>query len=85
MSDGVQDRVSAILAAHPKLIDPRATRSGADPFVIALAQENSCAVVCEERFISIVNPRIPDVCAALGVECINLLEMMRREGWIYTR
>ena len=38
----IQPIVSGILATHPKLLDTRRNRSGADPFVIALAKQNSC-------------------------------------------
>ncbi|MDE2793566.1 MAG: DUF4411 family protein [Gemmatimonadota bacterium] len=38
MDDEIQDAVSAILAVHPRLLDTRRGRSGADPFVIALAK-----------------------------------------------
>jgi hypothetical protein len=40
-------------------------------------------VVTEEKPRSLVNPKIPDVCGALGVRCINMLELIREQGWIY--
>lgn len=82
--DAVQQAVTAILAAYPNLINPHSGRSGADPFVIALADVNGCAVVTEERPRSWINPKIPDVCAALGVRCINFLEVIREQGWTFS-
>ncbi len=51
-----------------------------DPFFIALALANGLTMVTNEK------PRrggakIPKICAALGVPSINLLDLMRREGW----
>jgi hypothetical protein len=45
----IQKAVSSILGAHEKLVDTRKNRSAADPFVIALAQIQGCAVVTGER------------------------------------
>ena len=84
MDDEIQDEVSAILAAHPRLLDTRRGRSGADPFVIALAKVRGCAVVTgEHRSGSLERPKIPDVCSALDVESMNLLDLIRREGWVF--
>ena len=81
VDEPIQREVRSILAAHPRLI--HAGRSGADPFVIALARLNNCAVVCEEGSGSLVNPKIPDVCAALGTPCIRLIQLAREEGWLF--
>ena len=83
VDEPVQRTVSGILAAHPKLINPHTGRSGADPFVVALAMVSGSTVVTEEKPRSLVNPKIPDVCGALSVRCINMLELIREQGWIY--
>jgi hypothetical protein len=85
IEEAIQHEVIAILAAHPKLIHVGRGRSGADPFVIALARLNGadCSVVCEEGSGSLTKPRMPDVCAALGVRCIRLVEMIREQGWTF--
>lgn len=78
----VQQRVTAILAAHPRLIDTRRNRSSGDPFVIALAQVHGLSVVTGERPSGVpAKPNIPDVCVALGIPWMNVLSMFRREGW----
>jgi hypothetical protein len=77
----VQIQAKEILRSHSSLVDLKRRKSGADPFVIALAIVMSCAVVTEERPSG--GPpkvKIPDVCKAKGIECITLLEMLRREG-----
>ncbi len=83
IDDDVQDQVIAILDSHPHLVNAIKNRSMADPFVIAQALSSGAAVVSEE----LPDPRrradrvkIPEVCAAYRVECINVLEFMRRTG-----
>ena len=84
LDESIQMKVAEILRSHPKLIDQRRNRSGADPFVIALAAVNRCSVVSGELPTkSERRPHIPDVCAARGIECITLLSLLRREGWSF--
>ena len=78
----IQESVKAILKEHKKLIDTRKNRSGADPFVIALAQVKGLTVVTAEGLSgSLERPKIPDVCKALGIRCISVLELFREEKW----
>lgn len=78
----IQKRVATILAAHPRLIDTRKNRSSGDPFVIGLAQARGFSVVTGERPSGVIaKPNIPDVCSALSVPCMNVLEMFRKQGW----
>jgi hypothetical protein len=59
-------------------------RTQADPFVIAQAMAGCHTVVTEERAEGTNNrPRIPNVCAAKDVACINLLGMIRQLGWVF--
>jgi hypothetical protein len=82
IDEAIQLEVRDILRHHPKLIDERKNRSGADPFVIALAAVNDATVVCNELPSRAANrPHIPDVCAARGIELIDFLTLLRREGW----
>ena len=81
INDAVQDRVIEIMGVYPRLVDTKNGKSGGDPFVIAIA---SCGlgittVVTEE------NPggnRIPQVCSDEGVDCVNLADLIEREGWV---
>jgi uncharacterized protein DUF4411 len=82
VDDRVQGSVTNVLGTHPGLIDPNSLRSGADPFVIALAQCEDCTVVTEEkRRGDQVNPKIPDVCEAYNLRCIPMVELIREQGW----
>ncbi len=80
----IQIAVQAILRDYRRLLDTRKSRSGADPFVIALAQINQAAVVTYERPTnSPKRPNIPDVCRALGIRCITFLQLLREQGWVF--
>jgi hypothetical protein len=81
--DEVQQRhVSELLAKHERLVDTRKERSGADPFVIALAIARGCAVVTAEPPTGKPDkPNIPDVCASMGVRSLTVLELFREQGW----
>jgi hypothetical protein len=76
--------VKAIVKDFPKLIDERKTTDDADPFIIALARSRGWTVVTLEKVSNNPEkPKIPDVCKNLGVECIDLFELCRKEGWAY--
>jgi len=84
IDEDIQRVVKAILKDHPKLIDERKGRSGADPFVIALAKIRGCHVVTGEFPTGgKKRPKIPDVCNAFGIRSFNLLEMFRRERFVF--
>lgn len=78
----IQQRVKKILADHPRLTDTRKSRSSGDPSVVGLAQARGLSVVTGERASGVLSkPNIPDVCAGLGIPCMNVLAMFRQEGW----
>lgn len=78
----IQVETSAILADHPKLVGKGGVRSGADPFVIGFAKARSGTVVTEEHPTGRLDkPHIPDVCAALGIPCLNLVQFVTEQGW----
>jgi hypothetical protein len=78
--------VRAVLEAYPKLVNTQRGRGRADPFVIALAKVTASTVVTNEVALgSLERPRIPDVCDALGIRCINVLGLIRAEGWTFRR
>jgi len=82
LDDRIQRAVTEILSRYPKLLDTRANRSGADPFVIALAQIEGCAVLTGERATnSLARPNIPDVCRELGIRSLTMLELIREQNW----
>jgi hypothetical protein len=86
IDEEIQPAVTAILEQFEKLVDTRANRSAADPFVIALAQTKGCAVVTGEKATKNLNrPNIPDVCQELKLPCLALLQLIRNEKWVFAR
>ena len=88
LSPDVQIEAAAIEASYPELMDPKGLNESADAYVIALAKLKDGVVVSQETSVQEKHrPRrsyfIPDVCRDLGVPCINLLGMMRREKWVF--
>lgn len=82
IDEEIQKVVKDILLKHKKLIDTRKNRSGSDPFVIALAKIKDCNVITGEKPTnSIDRPNIPDVCNALGIRWLSMLELFREQGW----
>ena len=74
----VQKIASEILSTHPKLVDIKKRKSGADPFLIALGHVRSCSVVTEEQASGGAGrPKIPNVCLHYDVKCIKLLDLLR--------
>jgi hypothetical protein len=82
IDEPTQRAVAQILSDYPRLVDTRKNRSTADPFVIAVAQVNGLTVVSGEiPSNNLLKPKIPDVCSAMGIKHIRLLELFGLEGW----
>lgn len=82
IDEDIQLKVQELLRTHSNLIDVKNKKSSADPFVIALALLNNCAVVTEEKPSGGPNKsKIPDVCKYYKVRCINLLALLDKENF----
>ena len=68
--------VGEISNSYPNWVSQN--RNWADPWVIAEAEHRNFTVVTQERDKGISIPRI---CRERGVEVIDFLGMIRREGW----
>lgn len=94
--DGEQLRLCAeICRLFPRLVDTSKAMEDAEPYVVALAVENTrkrsgetlferheYVVVTQERLSRPgERPRIPNVCQHYGLRWVNLFDMFRREGW----
>lgn len=78
----VMEVFTDIVNAHPDFMKINSTKSGADPFVVALAQVHNLKVVTYETMAKKdVAPKIPNVCAARGLECAQLVDVLRAEGF----
>lgn len=82
--EAVQTAVAGILRDHAGLVDEDATEPQADVFVIALARLRNCAVVSgEKRSNNPRRPKIPNVCEALGIPCLTLLQFFQEQHWSF--
>jgi hypothetical protein len=80
----IQMSVKEILREFPKLVDTMKNRSRADPFVIALARVKGSTVVTEEKNVGTPErPRIPIVCNYYNIKCMNVLDLIRQQGWTF--
>ena len=82
IDDDTQMHVARIMKTYPRLVDTVKGRSGADPFVIALATTvtPSMVVITEE---APGKTRIPDVCSAEKIQYCGLADMIEREDWSF--
>ncbi len=85
IDDAIQVHMATVMGRYPKLVDTAKGKSGADPFVIALAlaHEPALTVVTDEKGGSARSPRIPYVCQQEGIRCISLLDLIREQRWTF--
>lgn len=84
INGAIQPVVTEILRDHQNLIHANRGRSGADPWVIALAKVEGGKVVTGERKSNSLNkPKMPDVCEAIGVPCMSLVDLCREQKWVF--
>ncbi|MFZ3122502.1 MAG: DUF4411 family protein [Thermodesulfovibrionales bacterium] len=84
----IQTEAKNIQTRFPGFIDPNAIHDEADRYVIALAKSRGFSVVTHETSAKSKRrpPRshyIPDVCSELSIQCIEFVELMRREKWSF--
>jgi len=80
IDDECQKHVTRIMGTYPRLVDTVKGRSGADPFVIALAATtNPFMVVVTEEHPG--KTKIPDVCNAEKMDWCGLADLIEREDW----
>ena len=85
VDESVQSIVRTILSKYPGMLKVKKNKSGADPWVIALAmQYPGVVVVTEEKSTSDrLHPRIPDVCKFSNIEWVNIAGLVKRENWVF--
>lgn len=81
--NNVAEVVRQINQTHERLVMSGGRRSRSDPFVIAVARLRNATVVTGEKGGTAQKPKIPSVCAAMGIPCVELLAMIKREGWVF--
>lgn len=84
----IQTEANQIQYDYPDLIDTTSPFDEADRWVIAVAKVRGCTVVTHETSVRLKrkpdrNLYIPDVCRAMKIPCIELIELMRQENWSF--
>lgn len=83
LDDAVQIEAAKVLVQFPRLVGEKKLRTSADPFVIALARVEGLALVTDEKPTgSMSRPNIPDVCSALSMKTIGVLDLIKAEQWV---
>ena len=67
-----------IVRQHSALAKADNKNEDADAYVIALAAKRNLTVVTSEKYSP---KKIPGVCEAIGVKCVDLLGLMREQRW----
>ena len=79
----IQIEAAQVLRQFPRLVGERKLRTSADPFVIALARVEGLELVTDEKPTgSATRPNIPDVCTALGMITMSVLDLIKAEKWV---
>lgn len=80
----IQTVVSAIMADSvlQKLVDINRDRSAGDPFVVATAKTRGLILVTQEDYGKKTAVKIPNVCDAIGVKHIKLVDLIIAEKWV---
>ena len=83
LDDAIQIEAAQVLEQFPRLVGERKLRTSADPFVIALARVEGLELVTDEKPTgSAARPNIPDVCTALGMTTMSVLDLIKAEKWV---
>ena len=83
LDDAVQIEAAKVLAQFPRLVGEKKLRTSADPFVIALSRVEGLALVTDEKPTgSMSRPNIPDVCSALSMKTMGVLDLIKAEQWV---
>ena len=84
IDEDLQIELLSLMRKYPRLVDTKTGKSGADPFVVALAKITpNCLVVSDEAGGSPKSPKIPTVCSAENLTCLTLLKLIEREKWSF--
>ena len=83
LEEPIQIEAAHILGQFPRLVGERKLRTSADPFVIAMARVEGFQIVTDEKPTgSMSRPNIPDVCTALSMTTMDVLQLIKAEKWV---
>lgn len=76
-----QTALKEVIRKFPIITDYHRDRSGADPWVIALAMANDCHVVTYENMGKKNEAKIPNICRYFSIKCYTWIEVFRETGF----
>lgn len=82
LSAPVMNEVKSILGKYKSLASEGSNRNRADAFVIAVAKLRNATVVTYEQ-TKPSQPKIPDVCRAMGIPMRLVVDIVRDERWTF--
>ena len=72
--------ISQIGAKYPVFLHQKKLKPfHADPWLVAQAKNRKLIIITEENYDK---GKIPDVCKFMGVECINVLGLIKKNSWV---
>jgi hypothetical protein len=78
----VMEVYTDVVNRHVGFMKVNSTKSGADPFVVAMAEVHGIAVVTYETMAKQdAAPKIPNVCTARNLQCVDLVDVLRATGF----
>lgn len=76
----VMEVYAHVVNDYPGFMKVNSTKSGADPSVVATAAVRGVPVVTYETMAKKdAAPKIPNVCAAMNLQCVSLVDVLRAE------
>jgi len=82
----VQQAVREIQQKHPNIVKSTG-KSGADPWVVAVAKAmGGCVVTFEKKSgADARHIKIPNVCESFSIRCMTVYEVIAEEEWVFGR
>jgi hypothetical protein len=75
--------IQDIMDNYPELVSKYSIGESADPFVVALAKTRNYCVITSETLDIYAKPKIPYVCRIKDIRCINVLQFIKENGWVF--
>jgi hypothetical protein len=94
LTDETTRQASKVMKQFKHLISQTSELEKADPYIVAMARERAMNPTLNDRETIVVtnekiskpsqkDRKIPGVCAFYDLKCIDLLDMIKQEGWVF--
>lgn len=84
LGQDVVDATSGIVKQYPAMVSIHKEKDFADPFLIGHAKIINATIVTQENCNgpNHPKPKIPDICEALGIRTIKMVQLVKELGWL---